>query len=376
MTPDRSGIVNTTKMEKVPNPFAGTLLENVYTPIILSYIGAPAVSTTVPLLTDSSSEMVRGGFASHAISIPGVTLTFADCINPLTESLKLVDTLWERLFKKKEYKKVVSAYNNLIVSINQEFKAYTSLHENCLKRSQRAIDNINRQKTLMKDYLLHDLFDLLSFSGKAGSFTELEFDQLDLRRWPVNEKYNLIKERNLELINILREDDVLDLMSSLLIPGAPALNLPVLLYTSIKNRLLVKRVKKTIAELEPIAQANQSDMEADLCQLDTFALSLENISKVYKSILEEIRPIMKKVLTDIEFKYSRDFTRLPEEIKMALFKMKEILKELAEKSILPKDSKNEDSISAVCRYSNDISIRFIELKNMLKNNFAPSLTTA
>ena len=371
------------------NPYTKTLLEKVYTPIFITLNGSPQIGSSVPLLTDSSSEMVTMGAAISVIGSTAVEFASADRVTLLEEALKLVDSLWEIITKKKEYSKVVNAYNNLINSINQDFNEYACRHEECLANAQKSVDCINRQKTIMKDYLLHDLFEILSFSGKSVEFTDIELEHLDLRKWPINNKYDLIKEHNLKLINDLNGGSIHKYMSylssicgvalsnaMLIVPRVnPVFGVPFLLYDPIKNRISVQRVKKKLARLEPIARANQADMEADLFHMSAFARALDNVAKIYKSVLDDIRPLMKKVLNDLEFEYAKDFSLLPDEKKMVLSKMKKTLKDLAEKSILPVDSGTEECIYEVCQFSNDLSCRFVELKNLLRDNFQSSLST-
>lgn len=376
--------------QSVINPFANTLLEGVYTPIVFSNNDSVSTITTIPLLPDSSSNIIEKGFAFLAKNLPEVKLASVDSIKPLADALKIVDSFWEQISRKKEYKNVVIAYNNLLNSINQDFEAYSALHEDCLRIASKSVDIINRQKTLMKDYLLLELFELLSFAGQDIEFRDIEFEQLDLRQWPIDNKYNLIKEQNLELIKDLEDETILKYMSSasaicgvaltsarFIAPRvSPILGVPLLLYSPIKNRVLVKKVKKKISKLEPISSANQAVMLADLCQLNEFAMSLDNIAKIYESIYQDIRPIIKRVMTDLEYTYSKDLNTLPKEKKVALNKMKRILKELAEKNILLKDVKKEERMAEVCRYSNDISKRFIDLKKTINENFNTSLTTS
>ena len=355
-------------------------LDSLYKPVVFTNT-VDIEQSSIPLLADSLSNSVVAGLANRFVfaSFKLANVAIDDYFNVLKDSLRHVDSVWEQVTGKKDYKNVVIAYNSLLQSINNDFDAYKSLHEDCLQRAKGAVDQINRQKTLMKNGFLYDLYELFSKENDLTSFKDFDFEQLDLRKWPINEQFNIIEKQKLSLIKDLEGDFIIRYMTymssicgialsttrSIVIRVSPWLIPAALVYSPVRNSFLTRRVKKKIKELEPKANLNQAEMIEAICKIDTFAAALENIASIYKAIIEELRPMLRdiiKAMNSIGF----NFDSMPQEKKAMLFTIKELFKDLVAKQILPAEPEENEDIPDMKQISDDISIKYIELKEQVK----------
>ena len=96
-------------------------------------------------------------------------------------------------------------------------------------------------------------------------------------------------------------------------------------------------------------------MDADLKRIGWFSVALDNIDKIYESILNEFKPIMKSILRILEDKYQGNINLMPPQQADALYKIKTLLKDLCETRIVPKSKDTKSIADEVCNYSNCIS---------------------
>ncbi|MBP9991671.1 MAG: hypothetical protein KBT45_09650, partial [Bacteroidales bacterium] len=240
----------------------------------------------------------------------------------------------------------------------------------------------NRKKVVMKDYLLEELYKSLQRCGMNGEFHDMATERFDLRNWPINEKYDLIiKQNHLKIKKTMNSGD-LAFMGGLLAGAGPfgAFGLAIaagqmanpivwLLVPAIAlyMRRKLKGINNEIKTLSVIVSANECDMTADLLQLEMMKKAFENISCIYTDVLQTIRPVMKKLLDELEREFGHDVNSLPEDKANALFNISRLLKEMAEKQIVPYNSNQSAIHQNVCEYSNDLSNKYNELKEFIKN---------
>lgn len=333
--------------------YSGSILEGTYNPIIFNTIE----NTNVLLLesgntytTDSLNESLNYGTV-RILEIPQFSVRFDDL---LRETFGILGFL-KRLLKEQELKQLKERYNSFLFQIEEDFCAYTIKHEEYLQKSSSSVMEINRRKTLMKDYLLNELSEQLERCGLNGTFTEPAIETLDLRNWPIDERYNIIKQEKIKFvktsINVLPNIDML-------YPSA-------LLFKMVSNRLIIRMLRKNIEGLEPISAYNKMEMESDINQLLLFSEALSNIACIFTEIYERIRPIMKELLKKLENLYSGNVDKMPKSQADALYTIKELFKELAEKKIIPLTTDKQEIQIDVCEYSDELSIRYNAIRETI-----------
>lgn len=337
--------------------YSGSILEGTYNPIIFNTIE----NTNVLLLesgntytTDSLNESLNYGTV-RILEIPQFSVRFDDL---LRETFGILGFL-KRPLKEQELKQLKERYNSFLFQIKEDFCAYTIKHEEYLQKSSSSVMEINRRKTLMKDYLLNELSEQLERCGLNGTFTEPAIEILDLRNWPIDERYNIIKQNNIQFVNtsknVLRDIDIIiDLMS-------PA----VFLFKMISNRKEIRKLNNSIKELTPISIYNKTEMESDINQLCLLSMAFSNIACIFREIYESIRPIMKELLKKLECRYSGNVDKMPKSQADALYTIKELFKELAEKKIIPLTTDKQEIQIDVCEYSDELSIRYNAIRETI-----------
>lgn len=293
------------------------------------------------------------------------------------EFTSLLEKVMEKVFRFKELRQVITKYNAFLSDIENDYKAYTVKHEDYLQASSGAVETINNKKVLMKNYLLEELHASLQKCGMDGEFHDMATDRLDLRNWPVKKKFDICSEKHLEVKEMLSLGDLGAFGG--MIAGAGAYGsavaaiaignsfnpmvLAILPGLILYMRGKIKRIKSEMDVLEPMVQANNADMKADLEQLDLFYRALDNIANIYSDILTTVRPVMKAILQELELKHGCDVDELPCDQEEALFYISRLLKGLAEKRIVPCDETDTSTIhQSVCRYSNEMSAEYNKIK--------------
>lgn len=111
---------------------------------------------------------------------------------------------------------------------------------------------------------------------------------------------------------------------------------------------------------------NSKQMNADLNRIGKLEVALKNVSKIYTDIMDTLMPIMEKLLSELSDDYGNDFSNMPFEKVEAIRNIKNILKDLSEIRIIPKESINK-LVDDVVEYNNTLSEKLYELKaEMLK----------
>ena len=82
-------------------------------------------------------------------------------------------------FKKKEIAQ--KAYNARIASLKEVHDIYITEHESLLKSIQKNIDEINKVKPILKDYILTKLSKKLNSMGITSTISDYPMETIDLR---------------------------------------------------------------------------------------------------------------------------------------------------------------------------------------------------
>lgn len=363
--------------------YSGTILENTYNPIVFgpltetSTLQVKAVAKKTTTLTAISSAVATAA-VTLPLSLPaslvadiatGLAVAFiskkskevdgsfqaAEIIGEIADVLTTFD-LWETIVKKKELKKMSEKYDAFVAKAKKDFESYKDMHEEYLQTSWDAVDGINRRKVVMKDYLLLELSEQLKRSGLNGNFDEPTIERLDPRTWPINEAYHLNVKSNKQFIDTSEA-------------YRPLFGVGAFLFVPITNRIRIRKIRNALEQLQPVAELNSDQMCSDLLKLEIFSAALNNIDTIYKEVLNELRPIMKTILRDLEDKYQGDVRCMPKDQADALYTIKSLFKDLAEKTIVPRSDNNKEIYTDVCQYNNTLSERYNMIRETIYKNF-------
>ncbi len=333
--------------------FEGSLLEQTYSPKFL-----PSPDTIKKEIKGASASTSSGykikrkyhsvGFRPYKPYNDFIDVILAGVVEVACEVF--IEVIKFRLYTSKtELRKARSKYNSLVNDVNKDFEDYKSDHESYLQKISDDVEVINRKKTLMKDYLLDELYKKLQKMGVESTFKDLKMERLDLRMFPINENYDIIKKNHFEFeeINKSTSSSFLELI-----------NVP-------KNGFFygkrIKNINEKCKELDRLSRLNEEQILTDLVSLDILETALKNVACIYSDIMETLRPIMEELLRDLSYKYDDDFSKMPHEKLEAIKKLKTIFKDLSETVIVPCESP-KDLTEKIVKFNNNLSSKYNDLK--------------
>lgn len=334
--------------------FAGTALAASYLPVFIS----PVVQKGPVAITLSNGLSITAKYYNSAtvdIIAPIISKSFLQLV------YQYIKSLISSLTNEQKLNDIRVQFNGFVEQSKKNFELYEELHESALNDMVNDIDTINRQKTLMKDYLLQKLFKKLQKMGIESSFSDFNVEHIDLRDFPINENYNLVQCENLSSINEAKSalDDIIAL-ANIIYPYR-------LIFLRLQNDKEIKKIENRLKELEKKESYNTAQMNSDMALLGEFEFALRNISCIYKDVMNTLMPIMEKLLTDLAFKYNNDMSAMPSVKVEAIRRIKDILKDLSEVIIVPQKSTIIKMKEEVVKYSNKLSEQHYALKvEMLK----------
>ena len=334
--------------------FAGTALAASYLPVFIS----PVVQKGPGAITLSNGlSIIANYYCSETLDInaPIISKSFLQLV------FQYVKSLISSFTKEQKLNEIREEFNCFIEKSKNNFECYEELHESALNDMVKDIDTINRQKTLMKDYLLQKLFKKLQEMGIESSFSDFNVEHIDLRDFPINENYNLVQCENLSSINEAKStlDDIIALVN--------IINPYFYILSRFHNNKEIKKIENRLKELEKKESYNTAQMNSDMALLGEFECALRNISCIYKDVMNTLMPIMEDLLADLAFKYNNNLSVMPSVKVEAIRKIKDILKDLSEVVIVSQKSTIIKMKEEVVKYSNKLSEQHYALKvEMLK----------
>lgn len=341
------------------------IIESSYKPIIIDY----SAVLKLPAHTENSgSQIVVFDFEHELTEYPFIkkfeSRILLEGYSPeyygaRFDFIKLLKRIYESInngiisfLKGKELKEAKVAYNEFINSSRKTFNNYEKEHEKFIQSIDKDAHNINRQKTLMKGYLLNNLYKHLMEIGIETSFNDWPDEFVDLRRYPINNTYNLIKQHHIQSQKIAKSLwDVFDL------------NPYVLIFKRLKNTHKIKKIQSELKDLERSQQYINEQIYSDLDKLEILHKSLSNITNIYKDTTEVLGPILEKLLEELKWSYGQKLTEMPTEKVEAIRKIKDILRDLTEVLIIPQEKELDEVIATVAEFNNNMSRRHSKLKS-------------
>ena len=345
----------------LPLSFAGTCLASSYLPVFLKHVEKKYTSEKIETYTTSLGYSITPQYAVLPIFPAFNEVLMQTMHEPFWKKLwKLLTSGLSSFTKREKLNEIKMELNAFVEETKETYKIYQVEHEKILGDIVEDIDIINRKKTLMKDYLLTKLFRILSQMGVNSTFTDLSVEHIDLRNFPIKEDYDIISKQQVEQEEVLASttDDIIELVQIL----APYN----LIITRFINGRKIKKLEEKFKDLKLKNDLNSKQMNADLNRIGKLEVALKNVSKIYTDIMDTLMPIMEKLLSELSDDYGNDFSNMPFEKVEAIRNIKNILKDLSEIRIIPKESINK-LVDNVVEYNNTLSEKHYELKaEMLK----------
>lgn len=322
--------------------FAGTVFANSYNPVFLLEDGQSEATNLVTGL----GHVIKPTYGQLNQNIllaggQGACLTF--------EATNLFSSIWEFFTRRKEKDRINKQIDRLVANAKEEFQLYTTKHEELLVEIQDDLERINIQKVKMKEMMLRNLYEQLKSMGLQVSWNDARLDRIDLRKFPLHEQYELSRENLLSYYNVLTS----------IVTTTIATNDIVYLIDGPSRR--VQQLKRELETLQKQQSYNSSQMNADLTKLSKLEMALENVANIYSDIVRIVLPIFEKLLHQLVVHYCNSLELMPVEKVNALQRIKDILKSMAERQIIPNKDMNL-TITKVIEYSNEMSMKHTDLK--------------
>ena len=267
--------------------FAGTVLAASYLPVFI-YPTDQREQGTVTLSNGLTVDAKYYNSTTVELNAPIIGKSFWKLV------FQYIKSLISSFTRKQKLKEIRAEFNEFIAKSKKNFECYKKLHESALEDMVNDIDIINRQKTLMKDYLLQKLFKKLQEMGIETSFSDFTVEHIDLRDFPINDNFDLVKCENLSSINEAKSS--LDYIISFV----NKINPYYYLFSRFYNTWEINEIENRLKELEKKESYNTTLMNSDMALLGELECALRNISCIYKDVMDTLMPIMEKLLAEGE----------------------------------------------------------------------------
>ena len=134
-----------------------------------------------------------------------------------------------------------------------------------------------------------------------------------------------------------------------------------LLFPYLISRKKTNEIKDKLSNLKKSTELAFEKMRSDNQKITNLSLALKNIANIYTDVNIHLIPTVEAILNDISVKYGNDYSKIPTDILIFLRTTTKILKELAEKRIIPKSSL-ENIANSVITASNNLSVEYENIK--------------
>ena len=334
----------------------------------LSFAGTPLESSYLPIFIASDSQMKKGPLTiGNGLTIDPIYLSSKidsdPLVAPVIERKSFFRLIWEYIkselksfTKEQKLKEIRAEFNAFLDKSQSNFNQYKEKHESCLDNMKSDISIINRQKALMKNYLLKKLFVKLQEMGLECTFSDYLVEHIDLYAFPINDNYNLVAKENCTSIQsaILTFNEIIEKIN--------VINPFFYIFSRYKNNKKINKIRDRLKELEKKEKFNTEQMNADLSLMEKLECALKNIACIYKDIMQILRPIMEKLLAELSGKYYNDFSQMPQQKVEAIRNVKDLLKDFSEVHIVPTSDSIDKMKDDVVKYSNNLSKKHYLLK--------------
>lgn len=231
-----------------------------------------------------------------------------------------------------------------IAQAKQNFNCYKSKHEELLlKDIQHPIDEINKNKAVIKEAVLKKLADALIKVGIKSDIKDYPLEVLDYREFPISDNFNIVEKHHKKLEKLGYE------LNDAYLVVTPMLYI----FKSIKD---LKKLHDESEKFKDEANNVLAEMKNELNQMNELQMALDNISGIFSDLKSKYVPFIEDFTEEVAKEYS-SYEEIPEKYLHFIKNCTIILREICEKKIV-----NCGSLEKVKEYSDEVSIKYCDLK--------------
>lgn len=231
-----------------------------------------------------------------------------------------------------------------IAQAKQNFNCYKSKHEELLlKDIQHPIDEINKNKAVIKEAVLKKLADALIKVGIKSDIKDYPLEVLDYREFPISDNFNIVEKHHKKLEKLGYE------LNDAYLVVTPMLYI----FKSIKD---LKKLHDESEKFKDEANNVLAEMKNELNRMNELQKALDNISGIFSDLKSKYVPFIEDFTEEVAKEYS-SYEEIPEKYLHFIKNCTIILREICEKKIV-----NCGSLEKVKEYSDEVSIKYCDLK--------------
>ena len=231
-----------------------------------------------------------------------------------------------------------------IAQAKQNFNCYKSKHEELLlKDIQHPIDEINKNKAVIKEAVLKRLADALIKVGIKSDIKDYPLEVLDYREFPISDNFNIVEKHHKKLEKLGYE------LNDAYLVVTPMLYI----FKSIKD---LKKLHDESEKFKDEANNVLAEMKNELNRMNELQMALDNISGIFSDLKSKYVPFIEDFTEEVAKEYS-SYEEIPEKYLHFIKNCIIILREICEKKIV-----NCGSLEKVKEYSDEVSIKYSDLK--------------
>lgn len=254
----------------------------------------------------------------------------------------------------KELKLEAKAY---ISTAEMEYAVFENSHEALLKMIQSQIDIINKQKPLMKGYILKKVSERLCAMGINSGVADYPMESLDTREFRLNDEFKEIRSE----FKKLQENAYTQFLEDL--PAGPVGFGPIV-YVLVYKR--IHQLENQIRNIKTLTGPVFEKMRSDIHKMDNLHKALKNIADIFTDITTRFIPALEKILDVIAVKYHNTLSEIPADVLCLLRTVTKILKNISEKCIVPKTDRDA-LIESTVSTSNNMSVEYERLREAMSD---------
>ncbi|MBR6178839.1 MAG: hypothetical protein IKQ70_13320 [Bacteroidales bacterium] len=258
------------------------------------------------------------------------------------------------------------AMSKLYDSLCRNYSAYVSCHNKYTQYVKNDVNVINNVKSHFKEEVLVDVSKKLTDLGIDNIIGTYHIEHLDDNILRID---SCLKDVKSEMKNSMSLMKNIDSIFKSMIKKMDSKFLDFFcrgpIVDVIMNHSKAKLIKESVYEFEKSINVESEKMKADLERIAHFEIALTNVKKIFEDISDVLTPLIMNILIDVEKKYHDNVDEIPADILRALHTSCKILKGMAEKNILGNQRSKEATKDDVIKYSNDLSLKYNEIKETL-----------
>ena len=295
-----------------------------------------AANAFVPIVFGITAKAALGAAAYAAKHIEFPEDGFVEV--QLKKVRKLLTSTPNSLKKEKEI------LQKRIAQAKQNFNCYKSKHEELLlKDIQHPIDEINKNKAVIKEAVLKRLADALIKVGIKSDIKDYPLEVLDYREFPISDNFNIVEKHHKKLEKLGYE------LNDAYLVVTPMLYI----FKSIKD---LKKLHDESEKFKDEANNVLAEMKNELNRMNELQMTLDNISGIFSDLKSKYVPFIEDFTEEVAKEYS-SYEEIPEKYLHFIKNCTIILREICEKKIV-----NCGSLEKVKEYSDEVSIKYCDLK--------------